>query len=72
MTAGYLHSIDVIDRVVTEPPGGAHRDPDGMAGELKRVLYEELDYLERVDHDTLLENRLNKYRNIGYFTEESP
>jgi acetyl-CoA carboxylase carboxyl transferase subunit alpha len=71
LTAGHLHSLGVIDRVVTEPPGGAHRDPEGMAGELKRVLYEELDYLERMETDTLLENRLNKYRNIGYFTEES-
>ena len=61
----------MIDRVVTEPPGGAHRDPESMAGELKRVLYEELDYREHIDVDTLVLNRVNKYRKIGYFSEES-
>ena len=72
LTAGHLHSLGIIDRVVNEPPGGAHRDPDTMAGELKRVLYEELDYLEHFDGDTLVEKRLNKYKQIGYFIEESP
>jgi len=71
LTSGHLHSLGVIDRVVTEPPGGAHRDPEAMAGELKRVLYEELDYLEHIDVDTLVLNRVNKYRKIGYFSEES-
>ena len=72
LTSGHLHSIGVIDRVVAEPPGGAHRDPETMAGELKRVLYEELDYLEHIDTDALVINRANKYRKIGYFSEESP
>ena len=71
LTASHLHTLGVVDRVVSEPPGGAHRDTDTMAGELKRVLYEELDYLEHFDADTLVEKRLNKYRKIGYFTEES-
>ncbi len=71
LTAGHLHSLGVVDRVVNEPPGGAHRDLDTMSGELKRVLYEELDYLEHFDADTLVEKRLNKYKKIGYFTEES-
>jgi acetyl-CoA carboxylase carboxyl transferase subunit alpha len=71
LTAGHLHSLGVIDRVIEEPPGGAHRDPETMAGELKRIIYEELDYLEHIDTDTLLEKRLHKYGKIGYFTEES-
>ena len=33
LTSGHLRSVGVIDRVVTEPPGGAHRDPESMAGE---------------------------------------
>ncbi|MGD8414827.1 MAG: acetyl-CoA carboxylase carboxyltransferase subunit alpha [Candidatus Latescibacterota bacterium] len=72
LTSGHLQTLGVVDRVVGEPPGGAHRDPETMAGELKRVLYEELDYLEHIDVDTLLLNRVDKYRNIGYFSEESP
>lgn len=71
LTAGHLQSHGIVDRVVNEPPGGAHRDPRAMAEELKRVLYEELDYLEHIDADTLIEKRLGKYRKIGYFKEES-
>jgi acetyl-CoA carboxylase carboxyl transferase subunit alpha len=62
----------VVDRVVEEPPGGAHRDPEAMADELKRVVYEELDYLEHFDADTLREKRLKKYLDMGSFIEESP
>lgn len=72
LTARDLQSLGVIDRVIKEPPGGAHRDPEAMAEELKRALYEELDYLERFDTDTLVEKRLNKFKMIGYFNEESP
>jgi acetyl-CoA carboxylase carboxyl transferase subunit alpha len=72
LTAGDIHSLGVIDRVVNEPPGGAHRDPEAMAEELNRALYEELDYLEHFDAATLKEKRLGKYKKIGYFTEESP
>jgi acetyl-CoA carboxylase carboxyl transferase subunit alpha len=72
LTAGHLQSLGLIDRVINEPPGGAHRNPETMADELKRVLYEELDYLEHIDPQTLVENRFNKYKKIGHFLEESP
>jgi acetyl-CoA carboxylase carboxyl transferase subunit alpha len=72
LTSGHLHSLGVVDRVVAEPPGGAHRDPESMAEALKRVIYEELDYLGHIDPDTLVSNRVSKYRGIGYFSEESP
>ena len=52
--------------------GGAHRDPQAMADELKRVVYEELDYLEHFDPRTLREKRLKKYLDMGSFKEESP
>ena len=71
LTSGYLKQLGVIDRVIEEPPGGAHRDPEAMAEELSRVLYEELDYLSHVDAATLKEKRLAKYLAIGRFEEES-
>jgi acetyl-CoA carboxylase carboxyl transferase subunit alpha len=71
LTAAHLQSLEVVDRVVGEPPGGAHRDPEAAAEELGRVLYEELDYLERIEAGSLVEKRLNKYKKIGYYTEES-
>jgi acetyl-CoA carboxylase carboxyl transferase subunit alpha len=72
LTAAHLHTLGVVDRVIDEPPGGAHRDPETMAAELKRVLYEELDYLEHFDAATLREKRLKKYLDMGEFNEESP
>ena len=72
LTAAHLQESSIIDRIVEEPPGGAHRDPAAMAEELSRVIYEELDYLGSIDPDTLREKRLQKYLAMGAFEEESP
>ncbi len=71
LTSKHLISLGVIDRVVKEPEGGAHRDAKAMAGELKRVIYEELDYLQHIEADTLVERRRNKYKSMGFFVEDS-
>jgi len=42
-----------------------------MAGELKRVIYEELDYLAHTDPETLVERRLKKFQAMGYYREDS-
>ena len=55
-----------------ESDGGAHRDPKAIAAELKRVIYEELDYLQHIDTDALVERRRRKFLNMGYFEEDSP
>ncbi len=71
LTAAHLESLGVIDRVVEEPPGGAHRDPDAMAETLARTVYEEIEYLSNFDPATLRERRLAKYLEMGYFEEEN-
>lgn len=71
LTADQILSHGIIDRIIKEPDGGAHRDPAAMAAELKRVIYEELEYLNRLDPQTLKEKRRHKYANIGYFREDS-
>jgi len=71
LTAGDLDNLGVIDRVITEPPGGAHRDPAAMAEDLSRILFEELEYLSHFSPASLKEKRLQKYLSIGYFNEES-
>lgn len=71
LTSKHLLSLGVIDRVIKEPDGGAHRDPKTMAAELKRVIYEELDYLQHIDPATLVERRRKKYLNMGFFEEDS-
>jgi acetyl-CoA carboxylase carboxyl transferase subunit alpha len=72
LTAKHLLALGVIDRVIPEPPGGAHRDMAAMAESLGRALYEEINYLAHVSPKTLLERRLKKYMNMGYFEQESP
>jgi acetyl-CoA carboxylase carboxyl transferase subunit alpha len=71
LTSKHLQSLGVIDRVIEEPEGGAHWNPKAMAAELKRVIYEELDYLQRVDAETLIGRRRKKFQSIGVFTEDS-
>lgn len=71
LTSKDLLALGVIDRVIKEPYGGAHRDPKVMAAELKRVIYEELDYLQHFDNERLVEKRRAKYLSMGYFVEDS-
>ena len=72
LTSKHLQSIGVVDRVINEPAGGAHRDPKSMAAELKRVVYEELNYLQHLDLDTLVERRRAKFLKMGVVVEDSP
>jgi acetyl-CoA carboxylase carboxyl transferase subunit alpha len=72
LTAKHLLALGVIDRVIPEPPGGAHRDPATMADTLGRAVFEEINYLAHVNPSTLRERRLQKYMNMGYFEQESP
>ncbi len=71
LTSKDLLSLGVIDRVIKEPHGGAHRDPRTMAAELRRVIYEELDYLQHFDSERLVEKRRQKYMNMGFYLEDS-
>lgn len=69
LTARDLASLGVIDRVVEEPKGGAHRDPAAMAETLRGVLCEELDRLGRLAPAELLENRFQKFMHMGVFAD---
>lgn len=72
LTARNLMEIGIIDRIIPEPPGGAHRDPAATAETLGRAIYEEIKYLQRQNPKALLERRLQKYMNMGYYEQESP
>ena len=69
VTAQDLWSLKIIDRVVPEPMGGAHRDPAAMAETLRVEIRENLDVLVRVSTEALLEERLAKYLRMGVFAE---
>ena len=65
VTAQQLLELKVIDRIVPEPTGGAHRDPEGMARALGKALAEELDELSRLRPDLLQARRAERYLAIG-------
>jgi acetyl-CoA carboxylase carboxyl transferase subunit alpha len=69
ITAQDLLKYGVIEGVIEEPLGGAHKDVDLMAGRIKEIIEKELSELLKLDKETLTANRYNKFRNIGQFLE---
>lgn len=65
ITAADLQALGVIDRIVTEPLGGAHRDPDAAIGALKGALIEELEGCGKLGPDELRRQRRAKFLAIG-------
>ena len=69
ITSGRLLELELVDRVIEEPLGGAHRNPAKMAETMQAALIEELATLSAVPKDTLLSNRAEKLRAYGQFKE---
>jgi acetyl-CoA carboxylase carboxyl transferase subunit alpha len=67
LTAPRLKSLGLIDKVVREPIGGAHRNPAQMGKRLKAVLLNELDALEQVPVSELLQQRYERLRSYGAY-----
>ena len=65
MTASDLQSLGVVDRIVEEPLGGAHRDPDAAIGALKGAIVEELDGCGKLGRKELKAQRRAKFLAIG-------
>ena len=69
MRAWDLKEFGVIDKVIDEPRGGAHRDPRLMAARLKTFLERTLKELGSLPIEKLVENRYEKFRRMGAFLE---
>jgi acetyl-CoA carboxylase carboxyl transferase subunit alpha len=69
LTARDLFRLRVIDDIVTEPLGGAHRDPQQMGNILKAYLIRYLRELKQIPTEELLEQRYQKFRKMGVFDE---
>ncbi len=67
LTAPRLKSLGLVDKVVREPTGGAHRNPNQMARRLKAVLLNELDALQALSTGQLLEQRYKRLRGYGAY-----
>jgi acetyl-CoA carboxylase carboxyl transferase subunit alpha len=68
LTAKDLLEFKVVDELIPEPPGGAHRDHTKAADSLGKLLKKHLAALEKMSGDDLVEDRYKKFRALGVFT----
>ena len=69
LSAQDLSKLGIIDGVVSEPDGGAHNDMDVAAASLKTAVLDAIAELSKIPVADLLEQRYQKYRALGQFTE---
>ncbi len=69
LTAADLEQLGVVDGVLPEPLGGAHRDPDAAAASLSEALRRHLPALSGVSDEERADRRLDKFRRMGVFVD---
>jgi len=67
ITAERLDKLGLVDEVLREPLGGAHRDPQEMADSLKAALIKHLEDVEQLSEDELLAQRYARLRGQGVY-----
>jgi acetyl-CoA carboxylase carboxyl transferase subunit alpha len=72
LTADRLAKLGLVDEVIEEPLGGAHRDPGAMSASLKAALLKHLDELEAIPRDELRAARSRRIASFGVFSESEP
>ena len=71
ITAMDCHQFGVVDELIPEPPGGAHRDQDATVQALGKHLRRHLDELLAMPAEQLTEDRYQRFRKLGVFVEEA-
>ncbi|CAC7294114.1 Acetyl-coenzyme A carboxyl transferase alpha chain [Staphylococcus aureus] len=69
ITAHDIKQLGIIDDVISEPLGGAHKDIEQQALAIKSAFVEQLDSLESLSRDEIANDRFEKFRNIGSYIE---
>jgi acetyl-CoA carboxylase carboxyl transferase subunit alpha len=72
ISAKDLLELDIVDEVLPEPLGGAHKDYDTMAATVKKAIHKHLDKLMDVKISDLLEARYKKFRKMGVVAKAEP
>src|SRR6266571_4638879 len=72
LTAQDLLKLEVVDEIIPEPEGGAHRDYDSAAAKLGAALRRNLQRISEISIDELLKERYEKFRRLGTFSEAKP
>lgn len=68
LTGEDLLKFEIVDEIIPEPCGGAHRDPQAVSENLKKTLWKYLKYLSMLSQKELLEARYKKFRKLGPFS----
>ena len=71
MTSKDLLELEVIDEIIPEPFGGAHREPAQMAEILEKIIQNQLATLIDMEPDLLIEQRYQKFKKMGVFSDEA-
>ena len=71
LTAKDLFEMGIIDGIIKEPLGGAHRNPQEAAENIKTTVMKDLEALKKIPKSKLIEARYEKFRSIGVFSEPS-
>lgn len=66
LIAPRLKELELIDEIIEEPLGGAHRDTEQMAANMKATLLRQLEELDQLEEDNLLERRYQRLMSYGY------
>ncbi|MBU2445556.1 MAG: acetyl-CoA carboxylase carboxyltransferase subunit alpha [Bacteroidetes bacterium] len=69
LTARDLLELKIIDKIVPEPKGGAHRNSDEATMILKRILITEINKLKKIKIEKLIADRIEKFANMGVYSE---
>lgn len=69
LTAKELLEMNIVDGIIKEPLGGAHRNPQEVAANIKSAIKKDLDSLKKIPKAKLVEMRYEKFRKMGVFSE---
>ncbi|MBS1689933.1 MAG: acetyl-CoA carboxylase carboxyl transferase subunit alpha, partial [Bacteroidetes bacterium] len=69
LTSEDMNGFGLIDGVLPEPAGGAHAQPEEMAGTVKRYLKETIAELLKLDPEKRIEQRIEKFSKMGFYDE---
>lgn len=67
LTSNFLKTFKIIDDIIKEPEGGAHRDPDLTAKRIKEVIIRDLNEFKNKNIEEIIKERRERFRGIGFF-----
>lgn len=67
LTADHMYDFGLIDGIIKEPIGGAHSNPEEAAKLLKKQIKKAIEELQLLSTEALIEQRINKYANMGFY-----